>query len=585
MLKRFAALFLVVLMSIDSLAAVVGDSDGGAFVTKKEFEDLKANFDEQIEKYNNSLDRKIDGAIANYLYGMNLEVWQKMKLDPKSQYRFPLVMCGPNNEWNNPDYKSDTGSHYFDLSVPKYNEWQHYTQYGRNGGGGGSGANESINKKFSEMPSSVPAKTHDADNQVVRVAKTLTDLTYDGYIGTMNLFNKSTDYREINGVNHVIFDVHQRGRGQLTTYTRGNAMGNFWDGDAEYTPDDTIRGKWYNYPIFIGLDPSNFNTPYTTGTAPSWNVASGTKPKVNTWTRNGVYSFRGINGNVKNYMGRTDLTNMKDILDYISSALFVTSTYGSVGENSSGDKWAYPYLVLPEWQHTEGTNTCYYGTGCMQATLNQDGGYYSLTPVAGTSAATQKIEKILPQDQSQNFVSIFNYSQTRSFSTFSPFMPNNIYYIPYWVATANNNFSQDTSNHFSMIRASVARYYDSNKEEHFLDEGMYLGTSEKGDATVKFKIRFVDDSNWSVDLALSKKPFQYDAVADDQIGFTWSQEDSTTKNTVAKGGTARLTCNKTYNIEFTDVDKGDKLYMKWTPATTGHYVALESFSDFYIRGT
>ena len=136
-----------------------------------------------------------------------------------------------------------------------------------------------------------------------------------------------------------------------------------------------------------------------------------------------------------------------------------------------------------------------------------------------------------------------------------------------------------------MIRASVARYYDSNKEEHFLDEGMYLGTSEKGDATVKFKIRFVDDSNWSVDLALSKKPFQYDAVADDQIGFTWSQEDSTTKNTVAKGGTARLTCNKTYNIEFTDVDKGDKLYMKWTPATTGHYVALESFSDFYIRGT
>ena len=40
MLKKLACLFLVVLMSIDSLAAIVGDSDGNAFVTKKEFEDV-----------------------------------------------------------------------------------------------------------------------------------------------------------------------------------------------------------------------------------------------------------------------------------------------------------------------------------------------------------------------------------------------------------------------------------------------------------------------------------------------------------------------------------------------------------------
>ena len=44
MVKKLLALFLVVLMSIDSFAAVVSDNDGSAFVTKAEFEGLKSNF-------------------------------------------------------------------------------------------------------------------------------------------------------------------------------------------------------------------------------------------------------------------------------------------------------------------------------------------------------------------------------------------------------------------------------------------------------------------------------------------------------------------------------------------------------------
>ncbi|MBP3200655.1 MAG: hypothetical protein J6M39_03310 [Lachnospiraceae bacterium] len=35
--KRVLALFLVVLMSIESFCAVVGDNDGSAFITKAEF--------------------------------------------------------------------------------------------------------------------------------------------------------------------------------------------------------------------------------------------------------------------------------------------------------------------------------------------------------------------------------------------------------------------------------------------------------------------------------------------------------------------------------------------------------------------
>ncbi len=38
--KKIAALFLVLFLSIDSFAAVVSDNDGSAFITKAEFDAL-----------------------------------------------------------------------------------------------------------------------------------------------------------------------------------------------------------------------------------------------------------------------------------------------------------------------------------------------------------------------------------------------------------------------------------------------------------------------------------------------------------------------------------------------------------------
>ena len=59
--KKLLALFLVVLMSIESIGAVVSDNDGSAFITKAEFDSLKNNFQSQIDQYNTSIDSKIDG--------------------------------------------------------------------------------------------------------------------------------------------------------------------------------------------------------------------------------------------------------------------------------------------------------------------------------------------------------------------------------------------------------------------------------------------------------------------------------------------------------------------------------------------
>ena len=70
-------LLVIIIISISILncinAAIVSDNDGSAFVTKAEFESLKENFSNQIKNYNDSIDKKIDGAIASYLAGIKLE--------------------------------------------------------------------------------------------------------------------------------------------------------------------------------------------------------------------------------------------------------------------------------------------------------------------------------------------------------------------------------------------------------------------------------------------------------------------------------------------------------------------------------
>ena len=92
--KRFVSLSLVLLLCVDSFAAVVSDNDGSAFVTKAEFEALKSNFVNQVDNYNDSIDSKIDGAIAAYLAGTQLS--KTLSLEPLiSNYQQVRWMHGP----------------------------------------------------------------------------------------------------------------------------------------------------------------------------------------------------------------------------------------------------------------------------------------------------------------------------------------------------------------------------------------------------------------------------------------------------------------------------------------------------------
>ena len=103
-IKRRIAWLLIVLMSINSFAAVVGDNDGAAFITKEEFESLKNDFQTQINRYNTSLDSKISGAIATYLEGINVarvrEVAPLVKNWDKIRWTNDLDIYGNKLTWN-----------------------------------------------------------------------------------------------------------------------------------------------------------------------------------------------------------------------------------------------------------------------------------------------------------------------------------------------------------------------------------------------------------------------------------------------------------------------------------------------------
>ena len=82
--KLVIFLVLIIILNAFSFAAIVSDNDGSAFVTKSEFDALKNSFASQIDSYNDSIDKKIDGAISSYLAGIELakepeNYWEQLK--------------------------------------------------------------------------------------------------------------------------------------------------------------------------------------------------------------------------------------------------------------------------------------------------------------------------------------------------------------------------------------------------------------------------------------------------------------------------------------------------------------------------
>lgn len=108
LLKKFIALFLVVLMSIESFAAAVSDNDGSAFITKAEYDSLKNNFQTQLDSYNSNIDSKIDFAIAAYLAGIKVEKTSTKNIIVGLWEKYTLMNGKIDNEYEYPDFSGNT---------------------------------------------------------------------------------------------------------------------------------------------------------------------------------------------------------------------------------------------------------------------------------------------------------------------------------------------------------------------------------------------------------------------------------------------------------------------------------------------
>ena len=140
--KRILALFLVVLMSIESFGAVVSDNDGSAFITKAEFDSLKNNFQSQIDQYNTSIDAKIDGAIAGYLAGITIQKVSERSLEIRNYGKiYSLDLESDENKWkfaypyvdvrvyqSNTGTGTATGKASGDFKMIQTNYWRGYTE-------------------------------------------------------------------------------------------------------------------------------------------------------------------------------------------------------------------------------------------------------------------------------------------------------------------------------------------------------------------------------------------------------------------------------------------------------------------------
>ena len=119
------AAILILALCVDSMAAVVSDNDGAAFITKAEFDSLKNDFQSQLDNYNTGIDAKIDNAISSYLSGLKVEKSQVISLPLKAWEKVTAVNYAIENDYWYPDIDLTTvmlGGMRYSAEVPRGSE-------------------------------------------------------------------------------------------------------------------------------------------------------------------------------------------------------------------------------------------------------------------------------------------------------------------------------------------------------------------------------------------------------------------------------------------------------------------------------
>ena len=549
MIKRLVALFLVVLMSIESLAAVVGDSDGAAFVTKQEFEGLKKGFADQIDRYNSSLGGKIDGAIADYLDGIKISQRFDGEFDSATNYKFPLVMIGTSTDWTTPKSTND----YYMLARPRV-RFTNITNV----------AFGEINN-ISLMAKVVSWDSTTADAIITAEAGTMGDQILYGW-----LFNKSrdiagksdvmyqvsqtSDTRKINTTNYKIFNLINYGRGyQYFDYkpvygvTVSKNTGHFGSSNS-------------NGYAYFGAIGTAYIGDYTTGTK--------TNPgnEARNWTESRLIAAGSGWNNMTTYNQRTSSyigtkVKIKDIAEWHWHG-DAAMDYNSVGIDS----------VNFVWSEIGKKSILFAGSANMPAEVL---GKFALSP-DWTDGLNTLVEAIAIDQY--GFPKGFAYNITSAARTSGHFLARATTYCPPLKPVAYNGYATTVPS-FSSLPASCVRYYDSAGNAHYMDEGMFLRNFESNcsiDLDLLFKGKSTAVKN--LRLNVSKKPFSRGSSSDDLLKYKWEQGSSSGTST-----SATISTETKVSIRVEDILKGEQIYLYWAPVTSSDYIELNAVQKFKIE--
>ena len=559
---KFIYIVFAIILSINCFAAVVSDNDGSAFVSKAEFEALKKNFSNQIDNYNNSIDERIDGAIAAYLAGIRVSENVELKLDSKCHYSFPL--CNDiNGYWG--DYTINGGN----LMYPEF----HYSDYlinvfalnrlGQTATGYAKWVYDTDHDHG--LSTSGNATTMPTDTLYQRGGAQLNTREYDyeGKDGILNSVSRDSAQRSINGTAYNLYKLESEGIGRLVlTYQSEAALkdaeSTLWISGAGYTTghvcfaglaDEQYRFSGSGTGIrYSHQDPAGSFEPYKM-------TKSSLVTPGPTWSNQSNYSVQFPNGARLN-------CNEISVREFSNRGL---------GTLRHWNFWSKdPLAEAANYTKPSARTYIYTRNQFMPANANYN---YALT--ADLQKGTNTIYTIV--GGGENVLVKTGLWASTDITLFAKPMiqPLAVPPLKTYKWHSSTKYAPDADEAFSYLPATLVTYTDSDDKVHYMDEGMFLGTM-KYEGEVSFDVTFQRDygSGTNVELHISKKPFSYNFSESDLIEY---KIDNTS------GKNQRLNYGNKYTVKVENVNKNDELYLEWVPVTSSDLSSMTSFDNFYIK--
>ena len=556
MWKKALCLIFAFLLSINSMAAVVSDNDGSAFVTKAEFEALKRSFADQIDNYNTSIDSKIDGAIAAYLTGIKLEQITKEKtlVDyAKDNYVWCYDVNSPLN------YKYGWPIIYGDFAAICYTyDGGWYREVG---------AKASVTK-------GVPTSSNYQNKTVITNVKKIKDTT-DDYFATWYGYCK-------NAFDYIYASVAHLGRSD----------GNNVRADQYKYLIATGQGSSYSSGLIKQTDTNVINSPLFY--LRSCTAAIETQP-------NGYGMFGGTNG-----------TQIITPFYYQAKCRGIEHDWGTLDNEEIVINKSYDYDMFSNLDRDK--NWGYFGTymtnfisgfpktnGQRWVVVSDGGGSYNKTDnpnylkycCSGTltsyhwstnwANATTRNDTCYYPDSVQ-FASYTNRSGTDSDVRFYfPILGFEDTYLKKWNRIVSKNTSSIAEKEVALNNTSTGIIKDTNGKS-FLNvcAGLPVASMDKNESLNSLNITF--DTNGTYMVWFSNRPFNPDLNPQDNTNLINKMKGGTYDNTYK--GYVVTGKDASFSYDRDNLDEGEIIYMKWAkytaPSTLSAKVGVK-LGDYYYK--